>query len=109
MTKDLLTKEQEAKLIDNIGKRMKRMAKRLAPIDTGLLRAKTSYRVEGNDIILFSDVFYAEHLEFGTGRIEVGTAQSPRRLWNGTYLPFLRPAIYQVCTEMGLTLPEDFE
>lgn len=63
--------------------RVEGAAKRLAPVDTGRLRASITHEVgkdaQGPVGIVGSDVSYAPHQEFGT-RFQRGT-------------PFLRPAL----------------
>ena len=93
---DLLPESVKEKILHAIGKDIVAKAKRLAPIDTGLLRSKITYKLEGNRLIISTeDVEYAEFLEYGTSNIKIGTPAEPRKLDNGTYLPFIRTAIYR--------------
>ena len=41
-------------------------AKELAPVVTGNLKGSISYRVEGRDAIIGTNVDYAQHIEYGT-------------------------------------------
>ena len=54
-------------------------AKRNAPIDTGLLRARIMSDVRGDDAVISSMVKYSAYIEYGTKRMK---AQ-----------PFMRPAL----------------
>jgi HK97 gp10 family phage protein len=62
-----------------------RAAKRLAPVDTGRLRASITWRfehdAEGLFVAIGTNVGYALPQEFGTGRMPAH--------------PFLRPALYE--------------
>ena len=98
MTEDfnLLSPLIKEKILHRIGQEIVAKAKRLAPIDTGALRSKITYKVDGNRITISTEgIEYAEFLEYGTSKISIGTPEDPRRLPNGTYLPFIRTAIYQ--------------
>jgi hypothetical protein len=53
------------RLLNRIGALVERKAKRLAPIDLGLLRASIKHRVEGMSVIIYTEVEYAEDMEFG--------------------------------------------
>lgn len=63
--------------------RVERMAKHLAPVDTGRLRASIGWRLEvdtrGLVALVGTDVHYAPYQEFGTSRMPAH--------------PFLRPAL----------------
>lgn len=73
------------------------------PVDTGNLRGKISYKVDGEDCYIGTNVKYAPYVEYGTGKYaEKGGRQTP---WvyidgdgNAHYThgqkpqPFLRPA-----------------
>lgn len=41
-------------------------AKRLAPVDTGLLRASITYRADNEEVIIGTDVHYGKYQELGT-------------------------------------------
>lgn len=84
----------EAELLkygQRIGAQIERRAKRLAPVDTGRLRASITNTVEqdgdGVLVTVYSDVEYAPYLETGTRRQQ---AQ-----------PYLRPALAQVMGEQS--------
>jgi len=98
MTEDfnLITPAIKEKILHRVGQEIVAKAKRLAPIDTGALRSKITYKLDGNRLTISTEgIEYAEFLEFGTSKIPVGTPEDPRKLPNGTYLPFIRTAIYQ--------------
>ena len=52
-------------VLDKIGALVKAKAIRLCPIDLGELRASINYRVEGNKVIIYTDLDYAEEMEYG--------------------------------------------
>jgi len=72
--------------MERLGVRVERAAKRLAPVDTGLLRSSISHDTSGNGDGMHTDIYshvsYAIYQELGT-RYQSGT-------------PFLRPALHQV-------------
>jgi len=53
------------KLLNRIGALVELKAKRLCPVDEGFLMAHIYHRVEGNSVIIYTDVEYAEDMEFG--------------------------------------------
>lgn len=96
-------------VMDKIGAIITARAKRLAPIDTGFLRQHIFYKVlDDKTVEVYTEgVSYAEFLEYGTININVGSEKNPRKLWNGTYLPFMRPAIYQSLPEIKKIIIEE--
>lgn len=71
------------KAVTRASVKVHRRAKHLSPVDTGRLRASIAYEIgkDGRGIVgrVGTNVNYARHVEFGTGRMR---AQ-----------PFLRPAL----------------
>jgi len=60
-----MDEEQIAKLLDHIGALIELKAKRLCPVDMGALRASIRHRVEGNKVIIWTDIEYAQDMEYG--------------------------------------------
>jgi len=81
------------RVMDNIVER----AKELAPIKTGALIDSIKWAKTENAFAIMA-IYYTEFLEFGI-RIPVGDTDAPRSIISGggktSYLPFIRPAIYQ--------------
>ena len=102
MSDELLTNDVKNEILRRIMEEMVRKAKRLAPIDTGFLRAHIKGKVSGPDeITIFTEgVDYASYLEHGTKWIKIGTEELPRKLPNNTYLPFLKTAVYQTLPQI---------
>lgn len=59
-------------------KEIKKEILRMDLVDTGDLLDSIGFRVDGNDIILFSDAEYAPHLEFGTYDFAKASTGSPK-------------------------------
>ena len=96
------TPEQKMEILRRIGAAVTTKAKRLAPVDTGKLRNSIGYTIVGDSkVTVFCTVDYASYLEFGTRSIRIGTPESPRRLPNNTFIPFMRSAIYSVQGNMS--------
>lgn len=53
------------KILEAIAIEMKIKAKLLCPFDMGLLASSVNYRISDDTIILYSDMPYAEYMEFG--------------------------------------------
>ena len=89
-----------------IGADLETEAKRLAPVDSGLLKSRISHDlIENKKLILGCDVEYASDMEYGTSKYWVGTPEYPRkhdtkqRTGKGSevgYSPFLRTAIHRL-------------
>jgi hypothetical protein len=84
-------------VLTQIGLLVQGDAKRLCPVDTGRLRKSIDYTIEGDMVYIGSDVEYAADIEYGTGRIRVGTPENPIKSAPGHvgYRPFLRAAVFQ--------------
>lgn len=78
-------KIDSAQLFRDLGDQIVDDAQRMAPVDTGELRASIQHRIEGGDIdatlIVFSDADHAAAVELGSGR-------TPAQ-------PYLRPATHK--------------
>ena len=83
-----------------------RYSRRICPVDSGLLRASISWKVESGNIILGAYTDYAEYIEFGTVRMTKSHGRhDPKRpvtSWKALkdrggrnqMMPFIRPAIH---------------
>jgi hypothetical protein len=54
------------KLLDKIGAIVELKAKMLCPVDMGILRASIKHRIEGDKVIVYTDIDYARDMEYGT-------------------------------------------
>ena len=82
-------------------------AKKKAPKDSGDLRRSITSKVENNEGVVFTPLFYAPYIEFGTGlfaesggRTDVPWVyQDDKGNWHSTSgmkpQPFMRPALYE--------------
>lgn len=85
---------------------MQRYAKRICPVETGLLKSKIKFRIEKGRLILGAYTDYASYVEFGTPRMikahGVHDPKSPVKSWKaqrkrnarGQMMPFIRPALH---------------
>lgn len=114
MTKTVKDEKELEKLIHlgyvnaqkRIGAMLETEAKRLAPVDTGLLKSRIFHDLlENKKLILGCDVEYASDMEYGSARYWIGTPEHPRkhdtkqRTGEGSevgYSPFLRTAIHRL-------------
>jgi len=109
MNEEIITPEIKMEILRRFKEEIVRKAKRLAPIDTGFLRAHIKGEVNSpEEITIFTEgVDYASYLEDGTIYIESGTPENPREFKNkdgnpkGTYTPFIRPAIYRTIPQIS--------
>jgi hypothetical protein len=62
----MLDQEAMNRLLEKIGALVEMKAKQMAPIDMGQLRASIQHRIEGNKVIVYSDLEYAQDMEYGT-------------------------------------------
>ena len=63
---ELLTWEKKVKIMQKIGGMLVGKAIRNAPVDLGHLRANIKYKIEGNEVVLYTEgVPYATDLEYG--------------------------------------------
>lgn len=84
-----------ARVRDKVGRFIRDEAKRKCPTDNGMLRNSLQYKVEGEIVTVFSDLPYANYVEYGTGVYHVnedGSAE-PHLGWdivpvNGKALKF---------------------
>ena len=82
------------------GKIVRGQAKRMVPVDDGPLRASIKDRREGHQSIVYSNMEYAPHVEYGTRPHWIGSPVKIKGKWRyigqhpGTLAqPFMRPAI----------------
>ena len=93
-------------------------AKKKAPKDSGDLRRSITSKVENNEGVIFTPLFYAPYVEYGTGlfaesggRTDVPwNYQDDKGNWHSTSgmkpQPFMRPALYENKEEILRTLKE---
>ena len=93
-------------------------AKKKAPKDSGDLRRSITSKVENNEGIVFTPLFYAPYVEYGTGlfaesggRTDVPwNYQDDKGNWHSTSgmkpQPFMRPALYENREEILRILKE---
>lgn len=62
-----MTKINTEKIMKQIGLLVLKHIKANAPVDTGRLRNSFTMRMEGNEVIISSNVEYAPYVEYGTG------------------------------------------
>ena len=63
----IFTDEVMARVRDKVGRFIRDEAKRKCPTDNGMLRNSLQYKVEGDIVTVFSDLPYANYVEYGTG------------------------------------------
>lgn len=80
---------------------MKREAKRLCPVDTGMLRDSIFMRKMGNMLYQIGfTVHYGIYNEYGWyGIPPIGDGDENPKFYKGGYRPFLRPAIWKSIKE----------
>jgi hypothetical protein len=61
----MIDQETINRMLDRIGEAIKAKAIRNCPIDLGQLRLSINHRIEGNKVIIYSDLDYARDMEFG--------------------------------------------
>jgi hypothetical protein len=95
MVNELLNEEVKLRVLNRIGAMVKEGAIRKCPTDNGILRNSIDFRTEGNKVTIFSEVPYAEYVEFGTGRyhLDLQGQPSPHKEWDilpkhGKFLKF---------------------
>ena len=93
-------------------------AKKKAPKDSGNLRRSITSKVENNEGIVYTPLFYAPYVEYGTGlfaesdgRTDVPwNYQDDKGNWHSTSgmkpQPFMRPALYENREEILRILKE---
>ena len=93
-------------------------AKKKAPKDSGNLRRSITSKVENNEGVIFTPLFYAPYVEYGTGlfaesdgRTDVPwNYQDDKGNWHSTSgmkpQPFMRPALYENREEILRILKE---
>ena len=52
-------------ILNKAGLLIEGKAKEMAPIDLGMMRVSISYRIEGNSVLIGTDIPYATFMEFG--------------------------------------------
>lgn len=104
----------------SIGEEAVKYAQDLVRVDTGRLKSSISYKVDGEDCYIGTNVEYAPYVEFGTGKYSnVGGRQTP---WvyqdsNGDWhmtdgmraQPFLKPAASEHTAEYRNILKDSLE
>ena len=77
------------------------LAKRLCPVDTGRLRSSIRPRLDAAnlDAEVFTDVFYAEYVEYGT--VHMAAEPFLRPAWN-TIQPYYVADVVAVLRESGV-------
>lgn len=96
---DLATKKAVQRTLKKYAIKIERDAKRLAPVDTGRLRASIRHRVGNMSAEVLTDVEYAAFQEFGTGRRgSTSGVETPDWYKYGNTpgvkaQPYLRPAV----------------
>jgi hypothetical protein len=94
----LISELEKQTVLERLMTSIVNLAKSFAPIKTGALIRSIDWE-KAEEGFAISAIWYAEYLEFGI-RIPVGDAVDPREIISGggktAYLPFIRPAIYQV-------------
>lgn len=63
---NIIDESVKQRILDQIGAIVELRAKQLCPVDLGELRASIKRRVEGNKVIIYTDLTYARDMEFGT-------------------------------------------
>ena len=63
---EIILRAKITEIQNRIGSLVVRRAMQLVPFDTGRLAGSLNFRIEGNKIIIFSDVEYAEDMEYGS-------------------------------------------
>lgn len=61
----MIDEKTKNKILEEIGKLVKGKAIRLCPIDMGHLRASLQYKIEGDKVIIFTNLSYAKDMEYG--------------------------------------------
>ena len=98
------------RLMKDAAHQMKTEAKRLCPVDTGMLRDSIYIHKMGQlQYEIGFTVYYGVWNEYGWYAIEqyVGDEQNPI-FYKGGYRPFLRPAVWKILNEMPEFLEQYF-
>lgn len=98
------------KLAKDAAHQMKREARRLCPVDTGMLRDSIYIRKMGDlTYELGFTVYYGIWNEYGwRGIPPIGDEQNPK-FYKGGYRPFLRPAAWKIIHKMPEFLNQYFD
>ena len=99
-----------AAMMKDAAHNMKRTAKQLCPVDTGMLRDSIYIRKMKNlSYEIGFTVYYGIYNEYGWYAIEqyIGTEESPIH-YKGGYRPFLRPAVWREIRQMPDLLGQYF-
>lgn len=70
MTELIIPPDKIFEIMDNIGKRIVEHAVEKAPVDLGALRLGIKHRIDGNTLVVYCDIPYAENLEYDKGPIQ---------------------------------------
>lgn len=62
----IIPRDKQQEILREIGKQIVYRAKTLVPVDLGDLQRSLNYRIEGNTLVVFSPLDYAQDMEFGT-------------------------------------------
>jgi len=102
----LISELEKQTVLESVMDSIVNLAKSFAPYKTGALVKSLDWS-KGKDGYDISAIWYAEYLEFGI-RIPTGDTENPRTISSGggktAYLPFIRPAIYQVLSNINESL-----
>jgi hypothetical protein len=105
----LMDKNNYIELLDAVAQDTLNLAKKYAPVDTGVLEAGgIKQSIENSRIVSFDNIPYAKYMEYGTRYFPVGDEVLPRARTSTSgkpcFHPFLRSAMYQIMQ----MLPEYF-
>lgn len=109
--KQLSDKKQWELLMKDAAHQMKREAKNLCPVDTGMLRDSIYIRKMGSlQYEMGFTVHYGVWNEYGWYAIAeyVGDGDQNPIHYKGGYRPFMRPAVWKVINEMPMFLEQYF-
>lgn len=100
------------------GREASTRAQLLAPVDNGMLRQSITYKVNGDEVQIGTDVEYAAYVELGTGKYYPGGRKTPWTYqdgdgkWHMTYgqraQPFLKPAIEDNLEQYQAIIKDEF-
>lgn len=100
------------------GREASTRAQLLAPVDNGLLRQSITYKVNGDEVQIGTNVEYAAYVELGTGKYYPGGRKTPWTYqdgdgkWHMTYgqraQPFLKPAIEDNLEQYQAIIKDEF-
>ena len=89
-------------LLDKIGFAVEGKAKELCPVDTGRLHSSIQHKVDGNSVVIGTNVEYAPYVEF------MAPLEHPKKGRETGQMPFLRPSIFQSKNKIRQLIKEHF-